>query len=174
MTAVASLTTLPKHTSFNSSDPGLTATTTRYCCWLLLMMLTTSRRGTSFSPPDNSGYRHPVEALRAIDDLFASTAAAAVLALARLSTKPSATTEPMNRRRTLRAPNERFARGKGARKRRVWLSTAAEGCTSPINRTREQDTKQVSINFRLPYDPLVLNAPRKSTKKVQNSIRLPR
>ena len=38
---------------------------------LLLLLLTTTRRGTSCSPA-SSAYRHPMAAVRVIDDLFAT------------------------------------------------------------------------------------------------------
>ena len=54
-------------TPYISSDAGLTAT-----MLLLLLLLTTTRRGTSCSPPARSAYRHPMAAVRVIDDLFAT------------------------------------------------------------------------------------------------------
>ena len=73
-----------KHTitPYNSSDAGLTATV------LLLLLLTTSRCATSCSSPASSSYRHPMTAVRVIDDHFATPLlqqlAAAVLSLATL------------------------------------------------------------------------------------------
>ena len=37
---------------------------------LLLLLLTASQRGTYFSPLASSAYRHPMAAVRDIDDLF--------------------------------------------------------------------------------------------------------
>ena len=66
-------------TPYNRSDAGLTATV---LLLLLLLLLTTTRRGTSCSPSASSAYRHPMAAVRVIDDLFAiPLLAAAVLAL---------------------------------------------------------------------------------------------
>ena len=58
-----------KHTiiPYNSSDAGLTGTVL-----VLLLLPTTTRRGTSCSPPTSSAYRHPMTAMRVIDDLFAT------------------------------------------------------------------------------------------------------
>ena len=55
-------------TPYNSSDAGLTAT--MLLPLLLLLLLTTTRRGTSCSPPASSAYRHPMAAVRVIDDIF--------------------------------------------------------------------------------------------------------
>ena len=100
-----------KHTitPYNSSDAGLTATV------LLLLLLTTTRRGTSSSPPASSAYRYPMAAVRVIYDLFA-TPLLLLCSLWRLSTKSNATTATIKWVRAPRAPNERFAHGKGTTK----------------------------------------------------------
>ena len=102
-----------KHTitPYDSSDPGLTAT----LLLLLLLLLTASQRGTSCSLPANSAYRHPMAAVRVIDDLFA-TPLLQLCSLWRVSTSSNATTATMKGMRAPRVPNEHFARGKGATK----------------------------------------------------------
>ena len=94
-------------------------TTAPMLAWLLLLLLplllTASQRGTSCSPPASSAYRHPMAAERAIDDLF-STPLLLLCSLWRLSTSSNATTATIKGMRALRAPNEHFARGKGATK----------------------------------------------------------
>ena len=64
---------------------------------LLLLLLATTRRGTSCSPPASSGYRHPMVAVRVMDDLFATPLLLLLLLLLyslwRLSTKSNVTTE---------------------------------------------------------------------------------
>ena len=114
-----------KHTitPYNSSDAGLTATVL-----LLLLLLTTTRRGTSCSPPTSSAYGHPMAAVRVIYDLF-TTPLLLLCSLWRLSTKSNATTATMKRMRAPRAPNERFACGKGATK--TCLSTASSSLQTP-------------------------------------------
>ena len=93
-------------TPHKSSDAGLTVT---ILLRMLLLLLTTTRRGTSCSRPP---------AVRVIDDLFASPLLQHLLlcSIWRLSTKSNATTATMKRMSAPRAPNERFARGKGATK----------------------------------------------------------
>ena len=61
-----------KHTNtpYNSSDAGLTAIV--LLLLLLLLLPTTTPRATSCSPPASSAYRHPMAAVRVIDDLFAT------------------------------------------------------------------------------------------------------
>ena len=106
-----------KHTitPYNSSDAGLTAT--MLLLLLLLLLLTATQRGTSCSPPASNAYRHPMAAVRVIDDLYATPLLLLLLcSLWRLSTKPNATTATMKLMRASRAPNERFAGGKGATK----------------------------------------------------------
>ena len=77
-----------------------------------------SSRGTSWSPPASSAYRHPMAAVvRVIDDLFATPLLQLLLcSLWRLSTNFNATTATMKRMMASSAPNERFAHGKGATK----------------------------------------------------------
>ena len=152
-------------TPYNSSDAGLTAT---MLLLLLLLLLTTTRRGTPCSPPASSAYRHPVAAVRVIDDLFFSTPLLPLLLLLlcslwRLSTKSNATVTTMKRMRAPRAPNERFARGKGRTKTCALAQQAAQRIPPT---TRELATKRFSTDFRLPHSR-VSNAPRKSTKTKQ-------
>ena len=87
-------------------------------CWLdmlPLLLLTASQRDTSCSPPASSAYRHPMAAVRVIDDLFA-TPLLLLCSFWRLSTSPNAKTMTMKGMRAPRAPNEHFARGTGATK----------------------------------------------------------
>ena len=99
-----------KHTitPYNSSDAGLTATI------LMLLLPATTRCGTSCSQPASSAYRHPMAVVRVIDDLFATPLLLLPCSLWRLSTKSNTTTAAVKRMKTLRTPNERFARGKSA------------------------------------------------------------
>ena len=64
-----------------------------------------------------------------------------------------------------RANKNALLAGKVATKTCVLVSTAAEGCRCPINRTREQDTKQCSTDFRLPYSH-VSKRPQKEHEKL--------
>ena len=113
-------------TLYDSSDASLAVAV----LLLLLLLLTTTRRGTSCSPPASSAHRHPMAAVRVIDDLFATPLLQQLLcSLWRLSTKSNATTATMKRMRAPRAPNERFARGKGATK--TCLSTASSSLQTP-------------------------------------------
>ena len=95
----------------------------------------------------------------------------------RLYTKSNATTATTNRMKTPRAPNERFARGKGATKTGVCscvlVSTAAEGCrgaglllTEPVSRTRSS----FQLMFACPT-PFHQTPPERAQKNT-NSIRL--
>ena len=82
----------------------------------LLLLLTASQRGTSCSPPACSAYRHPMAAVHAIDNLFATPLLLLLLLqllclLWRLSTKSNTTTATMKRMKAPCAPNEHFARG---------------------------------------------------------------
>ena len=140
-----------KITPYNSSDAGLTAT--------LLLLLATTQCGTSCSPPASSAYRHPMAAVRVIDDVFATPLLKHLLLSCALFGDSNATTATMKRMRASRAPKERFARGKGATK--TCLNTASSSLQT--SRTHEQDTMQFGTGFRLPYSR-VSNAPRKSVQ----------
>ena len=140
-------------TPYNSSDAGLTAT--MLLPLLLLLLLTTTRRGTSCSPPASSAYRHPMAAVRVIDDLFAiPLLAAAVLALETLDE-----VERQNRDDEAGEGSPCAKRTLCSRKRRdedVCLSTAGSSTQTPHNPRAGQDNKQFrSTDFRLPYFPRI-------------------
>ena len=96
-------------------------------------------------------------AVRAIDDLLATPLL--LCSLWRLSTSSNATTGTMKGMRAPREPN------KHSRKRRDKdvLEHSKQLDADRPSRTHEQDTKQFSTDFRLPYSR-VSNAPRESTK----------
>ena len=141
-------------TPYNSSDAGLTAT---------ILLLATTRRGTSCNPPASSAYRHPMAAVRVIDYLFAppllqQSCCCPVLTLATLEVQRHNRDDEEDE--GLPCAKRTLCSRKKARRRRARAQQAARCRPS---RTREQDTKQLLTDFRLPFSR-VSNAPRKSTK----------
>ena len=132
----ASLTT-PENTRSHPTTAPMRA----WLLLLLLLLLAASQRGTSCSPSANSAYRHPMAAVRVIDDLF-TTPLLLLCSLWRLSKRSNATTATMKWMRASRAPNEHTARGKGATK--TCLSTASRWIQTdplePASRTGHEET----------------------------------
>ena len=127
--------------------------------------LTASQRDTSFSPLASSAYRHPMAAVRPIDDLFANTAAA-VLALATLDEVQRHNRDDKSDEDSPRTKC-RFARGKGATKTCMYVCTAAEECRRA---DLLESVSRTQINLQLPFacpSPSRVKRPQEKHKKLQ-------
>ena len=115
-------------------------------------------------------------AVRVIDDLFFATPLLLLLLLLcslwRLSTESNSTTATIKRMRTHRAPNERFARGKGGARRDEDVLENSEQLNADPLQPASRPRSSLQVAFACPTLPAYQTRPERTPNTHTNSIRL--